>query len=138
MRRGQPAGKRNVCSQTAFRGFSSDITHHQKFDFHVVVMINGIWKFHFKIHCSVKVWVVQCQYPHFFNPGLLTGNISCLVQSLSPVRLSEIPWTAARHLPIHRRLLEFTQTHVHHVGEATQSSYPLSSPSPPAFSISQH
>ena len=33
-------------------------------------------------------------------------------------------------------LLEFTQTHVHGVGDATQPSHPLSSPSPPAFNLS--
>ena len=40
--------------------------------------------------------------------------------------------------PIHHQLLEFTQTHVHRVSDAIQSSHPLSSPSPPAFNISQH
>ena len=33
-------------------------------------------------------------------------------------------------LPVHHQLLEFTQTHVHQVGDAIQSSHPLSSPSP--------
>ena len=33
--------------------------------------------------------------------------------------------------PVHHQLLEFTQTHVHPVGDATQPSHPLSSPSPP-------
>ena len=32
-------------------------------------------------------------------------------------------------LPIHHQLLEFTQTHVHRVGDAIQPSHPLSSPS---------
>ena len=36
-------------------------------------------------------------------------------------------------LPVHHQLLEFTQIHVHWVGDAIQSSYPLSPPSPPAF-----
>ena len=31
-----------------------------------------------------------------------------------------------------------TQTHVHWVGDAIQLSHPLSSPSPPAFNLSQH
>ena len=35
-------------------------------------------------------------------------------------------------LPVHHHLPEFTQTHVHRVGDAIQSSHPLSSPSPPA------
>ena len=35
-------------------------------------------------------------------------------------------------LPVHQKLLEFTQTHTHHVSDAIQPSHPLSSPSPPA------
>ena len=41
-------------------------------------------------------------------------------------------------LPVHYQLLEFTQTHGHRVSDAIQSSHPLSSPSPPAFNLSQH
>ena len=33
-------------------------------------------------------------------------------------------------LPVHHQLLEFTQTHVHRVGDAIQPSHPLLSPSP--------
>ena len=40
--------------------------------------------------------------------------------------------------PVHHQLQEFTQTHVHWVGDTIQSSHPLSFPSPLAFSISQH
>ena len=38
----------------------------------------------------------------------------------------------------HHQLLEFTQTHVHQVGDAIQPSHPLLSPSPPAPNPSQH
>ena len=41
-------------------------------------------------------------------------------------------------LPVHHQLPEFTQTHVHRVGDAIQPSHPLSSPSPPASNLSQH
>ena len=41
-------------------------------------------------------------------------------------------------LPVHHQLLEFTQTHVHWAGDAIQPPHPLSSPSPPAFNLSQH
>ena len=41
-------------------------------------------------------------------------------------------------LPVHHKLLEFTQTHAHRVGDAIQPSHPLSSPSPPAANPSQH
>ena len=36
------------------------------------------------------------------------------------------------------RFPEIAQTHVHWVSETTQPSHPLSSPSPPTFSLSQH
>ena len=41
-------------------------------------------------------------------------------------------------LPVHHQLPEFTQTHVHQVGDAIQQSHPLASPSPPAFDLSQN
>ena len=44
-----------------------------------------------------------------------------------------IPW-----FPVPNQLPELAQTHVHQVDDAMQPSHPLSSPSPPAFNISQH
>ena len=41
-------------------------------------------------------------------------------------------------LPVHHKLPEFTQTHVHWVSDAIQPSHPLLSPSPPAPNPSQH
>ena len=41
-------------------------------------------------------------------------------------------------LPIHHQFPEPTQTHVDWVGDAIQTSHPLSSPSPPALNLSQH
>ena len=40
--------------------------------------------------------------------------------------------------PILHNIPEFAQTHVHQVGDALQPFHPLLSPSPPAFSLSQH
>ena len=40
--------------------------------------------------------------------------------------------------PVFYHLPEFTQTHVHQVGDVIQPSHPMSSPSPPAFDLSQH
>ena len=39
---------------------------------------------------------------------------------------------------VHCQLLELAQTHVRQVSDAIQPSHPLPSPSPPAFSLSQH
>ena len=41
-------------------------------------------------------------------------------------------------LSVHHQLLEFTQTHVHRVGDVIQPSHPLSAPYPPAPNPSQH
>ena len=41
-------------------------------------------------------------------------------------------------LPVHHQLPEFTQTHVHRVGNAIQPYHPLLSPSPPAPKPSQY
>ena len=40
--------------------------------------------------------------------------------------------------PVHHQHPALTQTHVHWVGDAIQPSHPLSSPSPPAFNLSQY
>ena len=40
--------------------------------------------------------------------------------------------------PVHHQLPELAQTHVHRVSDAIQPSHPLSSPSPPSLSLSQH
>ena len=41
-------------------------------------------------------------------------------------------------LPVHHQLQEFTQTHVHQVGDVIQPSHPLSSPFPPVPNPSRH
>ena len=45
---------------------------------------------------------------------------------------------STQSLPVHHQLPEFTQTHVHRVGDAIQPSHLLLSPSPPAPNPSQH
>ena len=40
--------------------------------------------------------------------------------------------------PVHHQLLELLQTHVYRVSDAIRRCHPLSSPSPPAFNLSQH
>ena len=60
------------------------------------------------------------------------------VQSLSRVRLCDHMNRSRPGLPVHHQLPEFTQTQVHRVSDAIQPSHPLSSPSPPAPSPSQH
>ena len=56
---------------------------------------------------------------------------SCLTLC-TPMNCSMPGFPVLHHLP------ELAQTHVHGVSDAIQPSHPLSSPSPPAFSLSQH
>ena len=78
-------------------------------------------------------------YRPWNSPGENTGvgqSVSSVTQSCptlcDPMNLS-MPG-----LPVHHQLPEFTQTHVHRVGNAIQPSHSLSSPSPPAPNPSQH
>ena len=48
------------------------------------------------------------------------------------------PWTAACKASLSITKFELAQTHVHRVSDAIQPSHSLLSPSPPAFSLSQH
>ena len=59
------------------------------------------------------------------------------VQSLS-LTLCDPMDCSTPGLPIRYQLPEFAQTHVHRVGDVLQPSHPLSSPSPPAFNLSQY
>ena len=66
------------------------------------------------------------------------NKIVVVVQSLSPVLHFVTPWTAACQASLSITNSKLTHTHVHRVGDAIQLSHPLSSPSPPAFNLSQH
>ena len=63
-------------------------------------------------------------------------QFSSVVQSY--LTLCDLMSCSTPGLPVQHQLLEPTQTHVHWVSDAIQLSYPLSSPSPPAFNLSQH
>ena len=60
-------------------------------------------------------------------------------QSLSHAWLFVTPWTAVGQASLSiTSFPDLTQTHGHQVSDAIQPSHPLSSPSPPAFNLSQH
>ena len=69
----------------------------------------------------------------FFFFGLYISSL----QSLSCVWLCDPMNRSTPGLPVHHQLPEFTQTHVHQVGDAIQPSHPPWSPSPPALNLSK-
>ena len=61
------------------------------------------------------------------------------VQSLSHIQLFVTPWTAARQASLSITNSQSSpKLNIHWVNDAIQPSHPLSSPSPPAFNLSQH
>ena len=69
-------------------------------------------------------------------------SLSCSIQFSSVTQSCPTICNTIDHstpgLPVHHQLPEFTQTHVHRVGDAIQPSHPLLSPSPSALNPSQH
>ena len=77
----------------------------------------------------------------FLGAGGKVGKDRVSVQFISVAQscltLCEPMKCSTPGLPVHHQLLKFTQTPVHQVGDAIQPPHPLSSPSPPAFNLSQ-
>ena len=83
---------------------------------------------------SLRSRLYSCPANRFISTIFLDSISS--VQSPSRVRLFATPWTAG--FPVHHHLPEFTQTHVHWIGDTIQPAHSLPSPSSSAFDLSQH
>ena len=81
-------------------------------------------------------WIIFISSKQSFN--IISVFQFSSVQLQSCLTLCDPMNRSMSSLPVHRQLLEFTQIHVHWVGDAIQPSHPLLSPSPPAFNLSQH
>jgi len=73
-----------------------------------------------------RIWK-RTDYMHQFS------SLTQLCPTLCNPMNSSIPG-----LPVHHQLPELTQSSVHWVGDAIQSSHPLLSPSPTTLNLSQH
>ena len=104
---------------------------------HFHMYVTPPWLRTFDIYARVSV-------RHLDHASLLRGFFSLTLHpsvQFSHSVVSDSLWPMNRSmpgLPVHYQLPEFTQTHVHRVGDAIQPSHPLSSPSPPAPNPSQH
>ena len=81
--------------------------------------------------------LVSCIAGRFFTVSV-TSSVQFSSVALSCPILCDPMNCSTPGLPVYHHLLEFTQTHVHRVGDAIQPSHPLSSPFPPAPNPSQH
>ena len=70
----------------------------------------------------------------------LENSMDCVVHGVTKswTVLFATPSIAACQTSLYITNSKVTQTHVHRVSDAIQPSHILSSPSPPAFSLSQH
>ena len=80
---------------------------------------------------SEMVVVVKCVWQSFEPHSPNNKYHSVQFSSVSRDWLFATPWTAAHQASL--SITKLTQTQVHQVGDAIQSSHPLSSPSPPVF-----
>ena len=90
---------------------------------------------HIDRHSSTFCHLLQPRTDKPIPPSLQTP-ISSVTQSC-PTLCDPMNCSMPVH-PVHHKLLELAQTHVHRVSDAIQLSPPLSPPSPPAFHLSQH
>ena len=84
-----------------------------------------------------RIW--QIPWIKVFSVFLCPEFVISSVQLLSRVWLFATPWTAACQASLSiNNSQELAQTYIHWVVDAVQPPHPLSSPSPGAFSLSQH
>ena len=106
--------------------------------------------FLFNLHSTPKVKMFSVNTPsclHAFGTAHSASVLSTSIHHISQFSSSAIqscptlcdPMDGSTPgLPVHHQLPEPAQTHVHWVGDALQPSHPLSSPSSPAFNLSQY
>ena len=98
-------------------------------------MVFVFWIFFFSMHfeeCGILVpwpWIEPM-------PPALEVEFSSIARSC-PTLCDPMDWSTSG-FPVCHQLPHLAQTHVHWDGDASQPSHLLSSPSPPAFNLSQH
>ena len=95
----------------------------------MLLQLNG----HLQCDMVEGCWTAACMT----CPVLCEGSVQFSSVAQSCPTLCDPMDCSFPGFPVHHQLLELAQTHVHRVGDAIQSSHPLSSPSP-TFSLSQH
>ena len=84
---------------------------------------------------SVCLTVYKMSLKMVINKDIQFSSVAQLCQTTLP---NPMDCSRKPGFPVHHQLLKLAQTHIHQVGDAIQSSHPLSSPCPPAPNPSQH
>ena len=95
------------------------------------------WLAYYQICSRNSLYLLNMKiHLYYFLPQFSSVQFSSVAQSCPT--LCDPMNRSTPGLPVHHQVLEFTQTHVHWVGDAIQPSHPLLFPSPSAPSPSQH
>ena len=101
------------------------------------------WDAHIRKYVHIKSSLLLIQWTfikhtlfskHFISLAIEEVQFSSVAQSC-PTLCNPMNFSMPG-LPVHHQLPEFTQTHLHQVGDAIQPSHPLSPPSSPAITSS--
>ena len=88
-----------------------------------------------KLHECNFQWFIILEI-HYTDPNL--SLVSSVQFTQSYPTLCDLMKCSTPGFPVHHQLPELAQTYVHWVSDAIQPSHPLSSPSSPAFNLSQY
>ena len=94
---------------------------------------------HLRRQSSKAIWLEDLRLSQILvgsSDSSSTFQLSSVTQSC--LTLCDVMDCRMSGFSVNHQLPKLAQTHVHRVGNATQSSHLLSSPSPPAFNLSQH
>ena len=114
----------------------SNFRHHWS---HITVQNITVMKKFGVLQNHPKIWHRDMKWANAIGKMALIDLLYTVQFSCSVVSHSLRPHGPQHaRLPVHHQLPEFTQTHLHWIGDAIQPSHPLSSPSPPAPNPSRH
>ena len=90
-------------------------------------------------HCYPSQQTLYCPQSHSVSISLSLSFVQfSSVAQLCLTLCNPMDCSTPGFPVLHQLLFELAQTHVHRVGDAIQPSHSLSSPSSPAFNLSQH
>jgi len=128
-----------VLSSLQFIGSHKNL-HFKGINTHKQIWVLYFAKYKDSAHCVAFIhsyhWLTAI--PNSRKPQFLYSSVQFSSIAQSCPTLCDPMNPSVSGLPIHHQLPEFTQTHVHRVGDGIQPSHPLPSPSPPAPNPSQH
>ena len=121
---------------------SQRVKHDFTFTFYLLILISSGYpwiSFSFLLTCCLRALEIHLLL-WISNKDMLLSCTSVQFSSVaqSCLTLCDPMNCSTPGIPVRHQLPEFTQTHIHPVGDAIQPSHLLPSPSPPAHNPSQH